>query len=219
MGLKSHNGKILSKAGHLCSSCCGSSPPSGPIPVCSPSVASFNCRAENVPTGYVWHTYDVVMNSVTMTWWGGSGLGGPIYYTVPFDGPDAFISGAPGNYILRAGVGMSIQVLDARAYYEAPVDLGKLPSSITIPIYVPGAWIFSAPVILGGECTLTLSWTYPSSSSALGSSVGMFAMDRFEICKACSDQMQGGFACRIFEGCCLGQKRFDASFHCPANKW
>lgn len=52
-----------------------------------------------------------------------------------------------------------------------------------------------------------------------GKNRALFAQARFAICKACSDVLQDGFACRLSPGCCFGRDRSKETFHCPRGKW
>ena len=205
MSLKSKAGTLLSRNGHLCSSCC-------------PGVCGENCL--NFQTLFPAVSPESAPNYA------------PRGYTCSGFSKETTAS---TTYILVAqnplsGLGKLVVTIEAWFDDDLEIDGVSLGGACSTPIIIPVGTVLTIQPS-GGNVTLTVVDNYGVYSGGRGcacwqpvtlessSPIASLAKVRFDVCKFCSDALQEGFGCRLFRGCCFGRSRTDPLFHCPTGKW
>lgn len=220
--LKARNGRLLSRNGHLCKTCCS------PCPPCEGDCIDFAELFPHVrtppfnpsPPGS-YPTGDVCFNPI---------LGQDVPVLVIYERIVINTSGVQADLVVSGGELYIDDVLK--------VDGILLADEIcSWPTRFPCNTILASSVPAGGTVSLTLLDTFGVEAQGIGCAcwrpavVGAIpptlkrptpsplAKVRFEVCKSCSDSLQDGFGCRLITGCCWGRRRADPNTTCPKNLW
>ena len=195
MTLKSKNGKLLARAGHLCTTCCshcidfhamfpltstGRSPDYAP--------RGYYCGTTQASTSYI----KSVSNPLTVT--------AKLVVTVSINVDDD---------LEVDGTSLGGPCSGAFAIPVGTILATQPPGGVTVLTVVDNYGVNTGAS--GIACWIPVSEPLQASSTA-------FAKYRFEVCKVCPESPDG-FSCRMSPGCCFGKNRTDPSFHCPKGKW
>lgn len=235
MPLKSKNGKLLSSNGHLCTTCCNSctNPWSWTNAVLNGTVFSQS-TAQNIRFTFQDSENCGGSNPYTQFGWA------ECCAIAPFDG---YLRIFAAGHVETQNVGfevLSVSINDRQVLYGASflndggcgMDSAVVSSDVPVSagdlllIYV-STTTGDGNYHIGAFWEVAFNWALPVGSMRTPPMSPPFLMQermpiskaRFEICKGCAESLESGFACRLYSGCCLGNRRADPTFHCPANKW
>ena len=214
MALKSKNGVLLYKDGHLCTTCCG------PVDYLI-IIYEWDPPAHDLDTGttFLGETVGWACGDLAnyMFWASGDNTeGGPEQVNVMVR--QARANGRWSN---------SVEIHCAAGWYipnggSGPARLRVTFNGITqVKTIAPGAQNVCATTPVG-IITVFDDWTFTLGDIPGGEIKSDFtplAKARFAICKTCPDSTEDAFSCRLFSGCCFGQHRTTPTFKCPAGLW
>lgn len=215
--IKSRNGALLSRGGHLCLTCCGhncNSPDCINFAVLFPRVYPPSAPQYQPRSKYCTGLFGSTRTSTTYI--------SDIPNTLDVDG-DLVVTALSGfdDDLEVDGVSIGGDCSEPIALPAGYVIANGIPPGGTVNltvvdnygIYSGGSgcacWVPSAP--LGSVNPRLVSPLFQDSFTAS-------AKARFEVCKTCPESPDG-FTCHLFNGCCFGSRRTDPSFHCPSGRW
>lgn len=197
MSLKTHNGKLLARNGHLCTTCCSHCINFHYLfPWIYPSAAP-----DYAPRGYYCGNIEA---STT--------------YIKSIQNPLPVRANLVVVEIVRVDDDLEIDGVSIGGRCALPVSI---PAGTILSTQDPGGVTVLTIVDNYGVNTgaLGIACWIPVESAILGSPNVTLSRSRYETCRACADSLQEGFACRLVTTCCFGRDRTNPDFHCPAGKW
>lgn len=220
--LKARNGRLLSRNGHLCKTCCS------PCPPCTGECIDFSVLFPHVrtppfypappgsfPTGE--YCFNPILNQ-------------QIAVLVIYEKTVQNTSDVTADLVVSGGPLYIDDVLKVNGVLLAD-EICSWPTNF------PCNTVLASSIPAGGSVTLQLLDTFGIEAQGIGCAcwrpavVGSSSPSvkqtpssniskvRFEVCKTCSDSLQDGFACRLITGCCWGRRRADPTTTCPKNQW